>query len=118
MKETLSRDERLSHQGEFDRVFQEGRKFGASFAIIRAVPNGLKHSRLGMSLGRRVGNAVRRNRIKRLIREAYRLNKHVLGCPCDIVVVPRPGWRNLILREIEPAVKKALARIHETFVSG
>ena len=57
---------------EFDRVFQEGRAFELREISVRALPNGLGHARLGLCVGKRHGNAVRRNRIKRL-----RVNKAI-----------------------------------------
>jgi ribonuclease P protein component len=53
-------------------------------------PNDLRHARLGLSVSRKVGKATVRNRIKRLIREAYRLHQHDWPGCYDIVVVVRP----------------------------
>jgi len=100
---------------EFDRVFQEGRAFELREISVRALPNGLGHARLGLCVGKRHGNAVRRNRIKRLLRGAYRLNRHGLTVPCDLVIVPRTTWRNLTLAEIEPVFREALSRIGKVF---
>jgi ribonuclease P protein component len=52
-------------------------------------PNGLPHPRLGLSVSRRVGGAVLRNRWKRLIREAFRISQHQLPQGVDLVVIPR-----------------------------
>ncbi len=109
------RRERIRRKREFDRLFRDGRLFRFPEISLRALPNGLPYSRLGLSVGRKVGGAVRRNRIKRLLREAYRLNKHVLSVSCDIVVVPRPEWSNLSLGVIEPTFQKALLSIEKAF---
>lgn len=54
-----------------------------------AAPSGGERSRLGLTVSRKVGNAVERNRIKRLVREYFRLNRHLLGKPLDINVIAR-----------------------------
>lgn len=59
--------------------------------VVYAVANELPYSRLGLSVGRKHGTAVQRNRIKRLLREAYRLERPQLPAGLDLVVVPRQG---------------------------
>jgi len=56
------------------------------------LPNEESYNRLGISVHRKTGNAVRRNRIKRLIRESFRLNRDQLPPSCDIVFTVRPGF--------------------------
>ena len=111
-------DERLSLKRDFDRVFRKGRVFRFHEITVRALPNGLAQSRLGISVGKRHGNAVRRNRMKRLLREAFRLNKRVLSISADVAVVPRLEWRDLSLGAIEPTFRKALLTIEEAFARG
>ena len=114
----MPRRERLARGGDIDRVFKCGRLFKTDKILVRAVANGLDRSRFAVSVGRKAGNAVRRNRIKRLLREAYRLNKALLGKPCDVVAVPRPAWKTLTLSEVEPALRGALREINETFAAS
>jgi len=59
--------------------------------IVYAIANELAVTRLGLSVGRKHGGAVRRNRIKRLLREAFRLERPTLPIGLDLVVVPRAG---------------------------
>ena len=85
--------------------------FRGKTVVIRALPNGQGYSRLGLSVGSKVGSAIKRNRVKRLLREAYRLNRDKLTVPCDLVIVPRPGFPDGSLREMEPDVISLLRKI-------
>ena len=82
---------RLRKQAEFDRVYQ-ARLFAADdVLIVNGYASGLSHPRLGLSVSRKVGKAVIRNRWKRLIREAFRLSKTQLPPGLDLVVRPQKG---------------------------
>jgi ribonuclease P protein component len=84
---------RLRHKREFDRVYREGRRQSDNFFLVLAVPNSLSHPRLGLSVSAKTaGNAVGRNRIKRLIRESFRLCSTSLP-KLDIVVNTRVSAR-------------------------
>ncbi len=86
----LTRRQRLRGQDAFKHVFEANlRKDAGPFSLL-GVPNGEAHLRLGISIGRRVGSAVRRNRIKRLLREAFRLTQHDWPAGYDLVCVVRP----------------------------
>ena len=117
MDQRFPRREHLKRKRDFDRVFRDGATFHLGEISVRALPNGLTHSRLGLSVGRRHGGAVRRNRMKRLLREAYRLNRQMLRVPCDIVIVPSRQWRNLTLGAVDPTFRKALQNVERSFAS-
>lgn len=97
--------QRLRHKTEFDRVYRDSRRStDACFAILTR-NSGNTIPRLGLSIAARtVGNAVRRNRIKRLIRESFRQHQHELPA-VDIVVNARSGARDadnaVIVRSLE-----------------
>ena len=85
------RGARLRRRADFERLFERGRQAGDRRLQVWALPNELDHSRLGLIVGRRHGNAVRRNRIKRVLREAFRLSRSRLPCGLDIACAPRVG---------------------------
>ena len=82
---------RLGRRREFERAFAAGRRAADGRLTIWIVPNELEHSRLGLIVGRRQGNAVRRNRIRRILREAFRLSRQHLPVGLDILCSPRAG---------------------------
>lgn len=88
--QSFPRGHRLSGRRRFAAVFAGRMRKNAGPLSVAAVGNGLPHLRLGLSVSRKVGTAVKRNRIKRLVREAYRLNRAELGGGLDVVVVVRP----------------------------
>lgn len=75
-----------------------------------AAPSGCEHSRLGLTVSRKVGNAVERNRIKRLIREYFRLNRHLLGRPLDVNVIARQAAKGqpsaVVTQELQKIFKE------------
>jgi len=82
--------EHLREPSAFRRAFDRKKSASDPVMIVYAVENGLAHSRIGISIGKKkVKLAVGRNRIKRLVREAFRLHKHTIPAGVDLVVVPR-----------------------------
>lgn len=88
---TFPRAARLQAQSDFDRVYQDGRHAADATLVVLGVPNALAFSRLGLSVSRKVGGAVQRNRWKRLVREAFRTQRERLPPGFDWVVRPRRG---------------------------
>jgi ribonuclease P protein component len=94
-------DARLGSRRDFRRVFTDGRKaVGRRLILWCAAPLKTKGARLGLSVPAKVGGAVQRNRLKRLVRESFRLNRGRLQ-PEDMVVYLRPGCRWEGLAEAE-----------------
>lgn len=89
--QVFPKSNRVRKQADFDRVHRSQAYAADDTLVLRGSPNGLKHARLGLSVSRKVGNAVARNRWKRLIREAFRVSKAKIPSGMDFVARPRKG---------------------------
>src|SRR6267378_1807052 len=87
---TFPKSRRIRSRSDFSAVFEDRVKAARGPLIAFARPNQLPHPRLGISISRNVGTAPRRNRIKRLVREAFRLLQHDWPKGYDLVLVVSP----------------------------
>jgi ribonuclease P protein component len=78
--------ERLRKRREFLVVYERGAKVQAAYFVLYILKNNLPYNRLGVTVSRKIGPAVVRNRIKRQLREVFRRNKRAISPPCDVVV--------------------------------
>jgi ribonuclease P protein component len=85
----LPRETRLVRRAEYDAVYREGRRRSSREFTLFVRPNGLDVSRFGWSIKKALGNAVRRNRLRRRLREIFRLHRREIAPGWDIVVHPR-----------------------------
>ena len=95
-------------------MYRQGRSKGNRFLVLYAVPRAEEDAegpRLGLSVGRRVGGAVERTRVKRVLREAFWGEAERLPAGADYVVVARPEALGLAEREGEPGIRAALAEL-------
>jgi ribonuclease P protein component len=111
---------RLSRSAEFERVYRQGRSKGNRYLVLYAFPREEDDAgpRLGLSVGRRVGGAVERTRVKRVLREAFWEEARRLPAGSDYVVVARPDARDLAVREGTPGVRGALAQLVDGLRGG
>jgi ribonuclease P protein component len=104
-RQRFPRTARLLRRSDFVRVQGKGRRVHTPHFVILLVPNA--GQRLGVTVGRRVGGATHRNRVKRLVREVFRLNRELFPNDCDIVLVARPGAERLDYATVKSEVERA-----------
>jgi ribonuclease P protein component len=117
---------RLSRSAEFERVYRQGRSKANRYLVLYAFPREEERDadaepdgpRLGLSVSRRVGGAVDRTKVKRLLREAFWAEAERLPRGSDYVVVARPDSRELAEREGMAGVRTALAELVDAMSEG
>jgi ribonuclease P protein component len=92
--------QRLRTAAEFDRVFRRGQRFDGALFVLVAAANDAGHDRLGLAVSRRVGGAVTRNRVRRLLREIFRNLERGARPGADLVILGKPELARSSLEEI------------------
>jgi ribonuclease P protein component len=110
------RRRRLSRSAEFERVYRQGRSKGNRFLVLYAFPRAAEAAdddgpRLGLSVSRKVGGAVERSRVKRVLREAFWEEARRLPSGSDYVLVARPDALSLAQRDGTSGVVAALKEL-------
>lgn len=102
---------RIRKRKEFQKIYAEGKRVSGKYLIIHFIPNELGHPRLGITVTKKCGKSVARNRWKRLIREAFRLNKHRIPS-WDIVVTVKRGYKPPKLKDVEEDLLEIVEKAH------
>ena len=104
--------ESLKNNRDFQVVYKNGKSFANKYLVMYVLENGTDCNRLGISVSKKVGNSVVRHRVKRLIKESYRLHEGVFNSGLDIVVIARQSAAAVGFFEVESALLH-LAKLHE-----
>ncbi len=98
--ESFKKRDRLLRRWEFLRVQRRGKKLATKNLVILYIKNKHGRTRLGVAVSKKVGNSVRRNKLKRFIKEAFRRNRQVFPMNFDVVVIPKKEAHKLTYREL------------------
>ncbi len=99
---------RLQDNQQFQVVKKDGRSWSDPLLVLCVLPNGLEYSRFGFSVSKRVGKAVVRNRVKRLLREATRLRQAGIPPGRDLVFIARSPIKAANFQQVDQAVEQLL----------
>lgn len=103
--------ESLKKNYEFRRLYSKGKSAASPLLVVYCRRNGRDSNRLGLTVGTKLGKAVQRNRVRRRLREIYRLNEDKLRRGFDIVIVARARSREASFDELRAAYLRSCARL-------
>lgn len=109
---TFRKHEHLLKPAQFQAVYDRRRSVSDSGMILYALENGLAYSRVGLSVSKKYGGAVQRNRLRRLYREAFRLTKEQLPAGLDLVLIPRTQ-QEPTLEDVRKSLVKLIKQAHK-----
>ena len=104
--------ESLRNNLDFSKVYKNGKSFANRFFVMYILENNTSCNRLGISVSKKVGNSVVRHRIKRLVKESYRLQENMFISGIDIVVIARGSASSVSFTETDSALRH-LAKLHK-----
>lgn len=107
----LRRGTRLTDSPEFERVYKQGTAYRGKLISVHAFPSDAGGPRLGLSVSKKVGNAVVRNGVKRRLREIFRSHLPGIRSELDFVISARPAASEATYRELELEFERALGKL-------
>ena len=112
--------QRLRRQSDFLKVREQGRTFRCPhffLQLLETAPPEELLRRIGIITSRRIGNAVKRNRARRLFREIFRTNQEALPKTCDMVIVVRSSYRTASIKELQRLFLKGIQFVRNQSLS-
>lgn len=103
--------ETMKRNNDFRRLYNKGKSVVSSALVVYCRKNGSVKNRIGYTVGTKLGKAVERNRVRRRLREIYRLNEERLVRGVDIVVVARVRSKSASYRELEKELMDAFSKL-------
>lgn len=103
---------RLTDSPEFERVYRQGRAFRGRLFSVHEFPNELGNSRLGLSVSRKVGNAVTRNTVRRRLKEVFHSTLPQVSGTADFVISARPSAAEASYAELGEELARALKKLN------
>lgn len=107
----LPRTARLRTPGDFRRVYGRGNRAHGKLLVAVGLPRREPGHRLGVAVSKEHGRAVRRNKLKRILREAFRLERPELAGAFDLILIPRPREGHLLLDEVRAELRRLVAQL-------
>jgi ribonuclease P protein component len=111
MKETFRPHERIKKKKDFLFIYKQGKRYRGKYFIFIYLPNNLSSSRMAVVVGKKMGNAVKRNKIKRLMRALFRQNKALLEASIDLIILPQKEVHGAPWLELQKDYAAALKSI-------
>lgn len=108
----MNNTESIKKNSDFKLVYKSGKYFVNKFLIMYVLENDKASNRIGISVSKKVGNSVIRHRVKRLIKESYRLSENMFNIGLDIIIVARVNSKEKSFNEINSALLH-LAKLHK-----
>jgi len=109
-EQTFERFRRIRYTSEYQRAWNEGKRYHSTHFIVIVTP-GREVSRLGITVSRKVGNAVCRNRLKRWIRELFRQHYKLFGQTADISIIAKRQAGSLSHLQVDREILTVFARL-------
>lgn len=107
----------MRRRRDFERAYREGSRARGESLLVVVVENGTAETRLGLSVGRAIQRrAVRRNRVRRVFREAFRLTRHELPRGLDVVMIPARKGLDPRLEEVRAELRRLVPKAHRRYL--